>query len=94
MRPEVLPVLSVSMFRTLREAAHGNLVAQANHPSVRVLERHGYIERLGEVERRNGRYVVFAWRVTEGGRQQLAGLNGKLDTASEMACYTAQPRRI
>ena len=66
--------LSPAMVRTLRSAALGQLIAQPNHPSIRVLEKRGYVQRLEEVERRAGRYVVFSWGITENGREWLDAL--------------------
>ncbi len=64
------------MERTLRTAALGNLVALPNHPSIRVLRKLSYIERLEEVERRRGlgRLVVLRWGITESGRERLERL--------------------
>lgn len=66
--------LSEAMEGTLRAAAASTLVAQPNHPSIRVLEKRGYLRRIEEVERRAGRYVQFRWGLTESGRVRLASL--------------------
>ena len=82
--------LSPAMVRTLRSAALGQLIAQPNHPSIRVLEKCGYVQRLEEVERRAGRNVVFSWGITEDGRERCYR-SLSVDSASRKRAAAVRP---
>lgn len=62
------------MLRALEAAANGTLLAQANHPSVRMLEKLAYVVRCEEVKRRVGRIIVYRWETTGDGRNLLTVL--------------------